>query len=130
MSPLLFIELFAFIEWVFRKRPSQSDETSSVCSISPRTLSSTVSLDVQTLELPISPNTLSPLIASKRSESESAVDIPPAPPSPLPSPTITNDNVTKPTKLPIPLPSAPSAETMVARELLMQSIKEKVKRID
>lgn len=111
--------------------------------MSPRTLSSTVSLDatsLNTTELP-SPNSLSPL-PNKRSES--AVDIsiplsplpiltPPLHTSPLPPLLIESPTIKHPKPM-IPLPTAssnaPSAEIVMARSLLMQSIKEKVKRID
>lgn len=126
------------IKATFRKHTSQSDEASSVCSVSPRTLSSTVSLDINT-DLP-SPNSLSPL-PTKRAESvaefcETTTPVTPSsPPTPPPvSPSQTTDPSKQPAhKLPIPIPAAanaPTAETVFARNLLMQSIKEKVKRID
>lgn len=120
-----------------QKRTSQSDKTSSVCSTSPGTLSSTVSLDATSQgmsELP-SPGSLSPL-PPKRAESASELNTPAhLVPISLPSQQTEESQTVKQlhSKPLVPIPvakNAPSAETVLARNLLIQEITEKVKRID
>jgi hypothetical protein len=70
---------------------------------------------------------------SKRSESAAEISTPLTPPLQT-APTTNEVNavpLVKQPKPPVPLPNTtPSAETVIARNLLIQSIKEKVKRID